>query len=311
MEDDADEAEVEQHDLHADPPLSITGSCDDAVPRAMSSSWETHGARRTAARRFRFRRARRRLGRLRRAPHWTACRIGTTWPVLGHLTELGIECVAPAHKPGIVGVSAPKMRFGTSASPRIDDFRQSSRWTRRTRRRPKASRRRLRRPRASILPLGASLDVRTPVPLGDSPACVFASQAWAAPLRMWIAAGHGASSVVVKCEVPAAAKTDGALVVERGRVDSIRSATTTFSAFRDIPDCVVEDMSPESGGARGGVVSNVHASCLWRDGAAADARAGCLFGAIGPVAASAASTATRAFCGASSPRTLPRPYRSR
>ena len=32
VEDDADEAEVEQHDLHADPPLSITGSCDDAVP---------------------------------------------------------------------------------------------------------------------------------------------------------------------------------------------------------------------------------------------------------------------------------------
>ena len=67
----------------------------------------------------------------------------------------------------------------------------------------------------SILPLGASLDVRTSVPLGDPPACVFASQAWAAPLRLWTAAGHGVSSVVVKCEVPVAAKTDGAPVVER------------------------------------------------------------------------------------------------
>ena len=311
VEDDADEAEVEQHDIHVDPPLSIAGSCDDAVPPGdvivVGDAWSPSdgGAEISLS-----------TGSTTPRPpeacaaHWTACRIGTTWPVLGHLTELGIECVAPAHRPGIVGVSAPKMRFGTSAPfayrrlPSIvavdaadatspESFALAA---------PKTS--------PSILPLGASLDVRTPVPLGDSPACVFASHAWAAPPRVWIAAGHGASSVVVKCEVPVAAKTDGALVVERGRVDSIRSATTTFSAFRDIPDCVVEDLSPDSGGARGGVVSNVHASCLWRDGvAAADARAGCLFGAIGPVAASAGfdgdSHVLRCVVPAHAPATVP------
>jgi hypothetical protein len=310
VEDDADEAEVEQHDFHPEPTLSIAGSCDDAVPVGdvivVGDAWSPSdgGAEISLS-----------TGSTTPRPpeacaaHWTACRIGTTWPVLGHLTELGIECVAPAHRPGIVGVSAPKMRIGTSApfSYRLpsmvaagaadatspESFALAA---------PKTS--------PSILPLGASLDVRTSVPLGDPPACVFASQAWAAPLRLWTAAGHGVSSVVVKCEVPVAAKTDGALVVERGRVDSIRSATTTFGAFRDIPDCVVEDLSPDSGGARGGVVSNVHASCLWSDGvAAADARAGCLFGAIGPVAASAGfdgdSRVLRCVVPAHAPATVP------
>ena len=292
MEDDADDAEVEQHDLHVDLMPSIASSCDDAAPPGdvvvVGDAWSPSdgGAEISLS-----------TGSTTPRPleacaaHWTACRIGTTWPVLGHLTEMGIECVAPAHRPGIVGVSAPKMRIGASASfayrrlPSTDaadaaDAAEATFPVSFVSAAPKTS--------PSILPRGTSLDVRTHVPLGDGPACVFASQPWAVPPRMWIAAGHGVSSVVVKCEVPVAAKTDGALVVERERMDSIRSATTTFGAFLDIPDCVVDDLSPDSGGVRGGVVSSVRASCLRRNGAAAaNARAGCLFGTIGPVAASA------------------------
>lgn len=222
------------------------------------------------------------------AAHWVACRVGTTWPILGRVIEVGIECVTPAHKPGVVDVSAPKMRIGAPSPltyrrhPTLvgDDTSHAAA--------PESFALAVPKSAPSILPLGASLDVETSVLLGGSPACVFASQAWAAPLQMWSAVGHGVSSGVVKCEVPVAAKTDGVLIVERGRVESLHSAKATFSAYRNMPDCPVTDLSPNVGGARGGVVANVQASCLWRDGATtADARAGCLFGTIGPVAASA------------------------
>lgn len=217
--------------------------------------------------------------------HWISCRFGTTWPVLGILTEVGMECIAPAHKPGVVHVGAPKMRVGASSpltyrrhpsfvAPEPSHAAVSGSFALVV---PKSA--------PGIISLGASLDVSTSVSLGESPACVFASQAWAAPPRMWAAVGHGVSSGVVKCEVPVAAKTHGVLVVERGRVESLHSAKPIFSAYRNGPDCRVTDLSPNAGGAQGGVVASVQASCL--GSTTADARAGCLFGTVGPVAASA------------------------
>ena len=47
------------------------------------------------------------------AMRFAACRFGTTWPVLGHISQRGVACVAPAHEPGTVEVSAPMIVIGS------------------------------------------------------------------------------------------------------------------------------------------------------------------------------------------------------
>jgi hypothetical protein len=113
VEDAADEIALDQYDTRAASSPPGTSACDDAVLlgdiEIVGEAWSASdgGAEISLS-----------TGSTTPRPteacaaHWTACRVGTTWPVLGHLTELGIECVAPAHKPGVVDVSAPKMRLG-------------------------------------------------------------------------------------------------------------------------------------------------------------------------------------------------------
>ena len=135
------------------------------------------------------------------AMHFAACRFGTTWPVLGHLSQRGVACVAPAHEPGTVEVSAPMMVIGSGRTfqyrnPSLigeepDSFVVFNAQTQ------VAS-----NPKVSLT--GAAIDIIANVaPEYADAACVFASPVRASTPWLLAAAGYAVSSAVVRCEVPA------------------------------------------------------------------------------------------------------------
>ena len=218
------------------------------------------------------------------AMHFAACRFGTTWPVLGHLSQRGVACVAPAHEPGTVEVSAPMMVIGSGRTfqyrnPSLigeepDSFVVFNAQTQ------VAS-----NPKVSLT--GAAIDIIANVaPEYADAACVFASPVRASTPWLLAAAGYAVSSAVVRCEVPAV-DASGVSVVPRSQLEVLASTTMSFSGHRQVSECAVSDLSPAAGLVEGGVVAKVSANCLARDSVTSiDARVGCRFGTIGPVATS-------------------------
>lgn len=218
------------------------------------------------------------------AMHFAACRFGTTWPVLGHISQRGVACVAPAHEPGTVEVSAPMIVIG---SGRAFEYRSPSLLGEE----PDAivvfdaPTQVASNPKVSLT--GAAIDIIANVGSGYAGAtCVFASPVRASTPWLFAAAGYAVSSAVVRCEVPAV-DASGVSVVPRSQLEFLASTPMSFSAHRKVSECDVSDLSPAAGVAEGGVVAKVSASCLARDSLTSiDARAGCRFGTVGPVAAS-------------------------
>ena len=220
------------------------------------------------------------------AMRFAACRFGTTWPVLGHISQRGVACVAPAHEPGTVEVSAPMMVIG---SGRTFQYRNPSLIGEE----PDAivvldaQTQVASNPKVSLT--GAAIDIIANAGSFSGYAgatCVFASPVRASTPWLFAAAGYAVSSAVVRCEVPAV-DASGVSVVPRSQSEFLASTPMSFSAHRKVSECAVSDLSPAAGLVEGGVVAKVSASCLARDSLTSiDARAGCRFGTVGPVAAS-------------------------
>lgn len=228
---------------------------------------------------------------------WKAsCGVGTVWPVAGYYSPQGLACITPAHAPGIVDVTSPKMVSGSGqpfayrntallAAPL--DAEESAPSSRNKVVHVKSS-----GPRASVP--GGLVDVTVTEMMKESSACVFApvraSAQW-----IFIAYAHVISSVVLRCEAPdAGVATLGISALEQLRDDSsvsfdIISFYSSSSAHREAPLCDVVELTPSASSARGGSVVRVSSRCLLGGESSTsilDARVGCRFGSLGPVVAS-------------------------
>ena len=218
---------------------------------------------------------------------WKAsCRVGTIWPVAGYHSQQGLTCITPAHAPGIVDVSAPKMVSGSGQpfvfqntalqSTAIDE---ESIIASNTVVQVKSS------PRAGEP--GTVVDVAAAEMMNKPSACVFASPVRASAPWIFATNAHVVSSVVLRCEAPAGFVPFGISVVEQSQIVSSVPSTMMYSAYHEAPLCGVLGLTPSTGYARGGSIARATLSCrLGGTLTSIDARLGCRFGSIGPIAAS-------------------------
>jgi len=216
-----------------------------------------------------------------------SCRVGTVWPVLGYMTPQGVSCTTPAHAPGTADVTALKMVSGlgrpfeyrntallageaalddTSSTMRNNPHNQIVQYV-------KSS------PKTSVP--GAYVDGTTTDELiKEKPACVFASPVRASIPWMFTAAAHIISSIIVRCETPASFQTIGLSIVDQSQVET----SVSFSAYHEAPTCGFVDLSPSTGFAQGGSITRVAATCSGESLTSFDARVGCRYGSLGPIA---------------------------
>lgn len=217
---------------------------------------------------------------------FAACRFGTTWPVLGYQSSLGVVCASPARAPGSVDVSAPKLVTG-GGRPLL--YRGVDATTDEKTLAPKADE--LVDVHVKITPKnsdsGALVDATAATAMSRLVSCVFESPVRSAAPWLVAATAHVISSVVTRCEIPTTMPVTGVTVVEKSSLRAVDATAKHFSAYRESPSCEISRLSTTFGSTTGGSVTRVDARCL--AGAtltSIDARVGCRYGTIGPITAS-------------------------